>query len=307
MSSLFPLELKTDEAILATLAFFKPLGLPLTLEQIQDNLLFLEKSPEEIKRALTQCELITEKDGLYSIKGDEFFYLEFEKKQANLREFWKKTHRYAWLFSICPFVELVSVCNSMSFGDAQENSDIDLLVICKKNHLFTARFFLTFLTQLFGVRRHGNKIAKRFCLSFYLSEEAMNFESILLKPYDIYFAYWLKRLEPLRGNFQSYKQMLEENSSWTRLYFQEITVQNTHFKENSKWQNWIKNLLEKWFSKKDWEHRFKRWQMRSILKKQAALANPSGTVVNDFMLKFHDHDAREAVRAQWERDLSNLL
>jgi len=52
-----------------------------------------------------------------------------------------------------------------------KDSDIDFLIIAKRNRLYTARFFSTVLIHLTGWRRRGKKIAGRICLNCFLADD----------------------------------------------------------------------------------------------------------------------------------------
>jgi predicted nucleotidyltransferase len=50
---------------------------------------------------------------------------------------------------------MIALCNSRAMGKADKNSDIDLFVITKKENLWTARFIVTAITAILGVRRRN--------------------------------------------------------------------------------------------------------------------------------------------------------
>jgi len=77
---------------------------------------------------------------------------------------------------LVPFIKMVGLNGSVACGDATEKSDIDFLIIARAGRLYTARAFATFLIQLTGYRRHGDKIAGRICLNCYLSDEYLSIE-----------------------------------------------------------------------------------------------------------------------------------
>ena len=90
----------------------------------------------------------------------------------------------------------MALCNSRAMGEADENSDIDLFIITKKGNLWTARCIVTVLSSLMGIRRrntHGlqkwgpdyiKRTKDKFCLSFFITEEHLDFDDIRLQPED---------------------------------------------------------------------------------------------------------------------------
>lgn len=297
----------TKQAVLATLSYFDLFEVPLTREEISEFLFFLEPDEEKIDIYLRESPLIREKDGYYSIEGSDEFYERFFEGRTQARKLWKKVRRFHFLFSLCPFVKLVAVCNSLPLYAVDENSDIDLFVVTKKNRMFLTRLFLTLLTSLFGVRRHGKKVARRFCLSFYITEDALDLRSIALEPYDIYLAYWIKTLEPVAGDYETYQNFLRTNAPWMSDYFKGIAERKRYYRKPKPWQQKWKEKLESWLGKNEWEEKTKRSQMRRARMKYFLLKDRSGTILSDTMLKFHNEDERAEIRRQWVSRLNAIL
>ena len=307
MNDIFPKSLTVKQAVIATLAYFDLFSIPLTRAEISEHLFFATADERKIDIYLKESPLISFYDGYYSIKGDEKLYEEFKQKRKRTKEYWKKVNKYNFLFSFCPFIKLVAVCNSTPISNVDFKSDIDLLVITEKNKMFTARFFLTLFTSILGVRRHGNKTKKRFCLSFYISEDAMNFEDMAHKPYDIYLAYWLKTLEPVAGNYETYEELLLANENWLESYFRTITSKRRFFRRRSEEAEKWKERIEKLFASNAWENTFKKWQKNRAEEKYKLLSDQSGTIISDTILKFHDRDRRLDLRKDWAKKLNELL
>ncbi len=197
------------------------------------------------------------------------------------------------LLGLFPQILLVALCNSRAMGEADENSDIDLFIIAKKGNLWTVRFIVTALTSMLGVRRrntHGlqkwtseyiKRTKDRFCLSFFITEEAVNFENIRLQPNDPYLDRWIYTLIPLVNKNHTYEHFMEAN--WV-----EPTNTFTHSSWQLFWQKlgnifWFFTLLEN-LIKKLW--------LPKTLKTYEKLGKPWWVVISDTMLKFHDQDVR---------------
>jgi len=307
MSSIFPKSLNTKQAVLATLAYFDLFEVPLTRNEISEYLFFAEADEEKIDIYLRESPLIHFYDGYYGLQKYPIFFQNFFEKQKASKEYWKRVRRYQWLFSICPFIELIAVCNSLPIRDIREDSDIDLFVVAKSGHLFTARVFLTLFTSIFRIRRHGAKTRKRFCLSFYVTEKAFKLDEIARTPYDIYLAYWIKTLEPISGDYKVYESMLKENEKWLEPYFTRLSRHKRFFRSPQTWQKKWKARFEKFFLHPKWEKRFRKWQMKRSQEKYRQLADPTGTIINENMLKFHDKDVRDQIRHNWVKRINSLL
>ncbi len=291
-----------DQAILATLSYFDIFKIPLSKSEILENLLFLKSDEKTVEKELIE---IKNENDLYSLNLKK---ADYEEKFERSKEYWKKVERFRFLFSLCPFIKLACVCNSLCINDTDENSDIDLLIVTEKNRIFLARVFITILTSIFGVRRHGLKIKKRFCLSFFVSESNFDFSKIALKPYDIYLAFWIKTLEPIAGDYKIYEKLISENSRFLSQYFENpITVKKDHFEKRNTIQNCTKKTLEKLFSAEFINSKCREIQLNRARSKMETLSNQSGTIINDEMLKFHDNDMREKIRNKWEERLSLIV
>ena len=299
MNDVFPKSLTVKQALLSTFAFFDLFNAALTRKEISDYYFRAPRDESKIDIYLRESPLIDYRNGFFALKKDEAFWEDFEKREKLRKKFWKKVNRYRFLFNLCPFIKFVGVCNSLPMKSLKPSSDIDLFVVCKRGHLFTARIFLTLLTSLFGVRRTSRKSKKRFCLSFYVCETDLHFESLLLKPLDIYFAYWLKSMEPLCGEYYLYLQLLENNRGWMSEYFNELAPKHEHFKTARAFTLRMKNFLERRFLHPKWEYRFEKWQLERALKKAEKLTDKSGTVISKTMLKFHNVDRRSEIQNAW--------
>jgi len=300
--------MSTKQAVIATLAYFDIFGIPLTRDEISEHLFIMPPDERQIDIYLKESPLITVHDGFYSLQGDEKFFLNFYDKITRSKKYWKRVKKFQWLFSICPFVELVCVCNSLPINDTNYNSDIDLFIVTKKGKLFIARAFFTFLTHIFRVRRHGAKIEKRFCLSFYICESNLNLENLTLKPFDIYLAYWLKTMQPISGDFEIYEELININSNWIKKYFPHNLPKNKrYFRPRTEKQIKWKEKIEKFLNKEKYEKKMMAWQLSRAKQKSDNLTNKSGTIIQENILKFHNKDIREEVKNTWKKRITEFF
>lgn len=291
-------------SILKTIAFFDIFSFPLTAEEIKEYL-YNYKKPVHIK------EIKGTLDGMENVeKIHDYYVLKDRAKLADLRKsrkfiaekFWGRVRQYGQYITQVPFVEMVAVCNNLAYDNATELSDIDLFIVIKKGRMWLARLIITLILQFHGVRRHGNNITGRFCLSFFITPEKLNMEPLLLHPEDPYMAYWTKLLMPIYGE-KAYQQFMDENRSW--LYqkygfsFGELAKKHFSFRKNSKTKRFwefifsgrLGNLCE-WLLKKTFKKR--------TLAKSHQLGPEANVVVTDDMLKFHNYDRRKEYLDKWK-------
>lgn len=232
---------------------------------------------------------------------------------------WKRVSKFKWVFAFVPFLRMVAVCNSLSFGIVDEKSDIDLFVVAKKGRLFTVRFFLTLVLSLLGVRRHGKSVSGRFCLSFFVDESALGFSEIAIKK-DLYLAYWVKKIVPVYGSRDVFLRFKESNQ-WVNGILGDCGgwcggddgvdcvnggvvvdvgggggvdsrisgggadpgIEILQVREKHPGINFLEPVL-RW------------WQMRRASSKLRGLPDKKGTLIAKNILKFHDFDKRELYR-----------
>jgi len=182
--------------------------------------------------------------------------------------------------------------------DLKPGSDIDLFIVAKKGRLFTSRLWITLLTSLFGVRRHGAKTHKRFCLSFFVEEGHEDLSSIAIED-DIYLARWVKTLEPIAGDYDSYKSFINKNKAWSEPLIGHLDLQQSMFAKRRLWHKIIQFVLS--IPTLPFEKSLKAWQLKRSRLKAAHLNDKSGTIINDHQLKFHDKDKRKEIREEWRK------
>ena len=164
------------------------------------------------------------------------------------------------------------------------------------------RFFITFLFQILGVRRHNNFIRCRFCLSFFIDDSVLNLKPIALD-YDVYLIYWIKSLVPLidDGVMASF---VRENS-WVNPYLSDIEFKSRvplSLVTSSFILKLFRGLFDFIFNGRFGEYvdnKLKKLQLSRVNRKILFVEDPSGIIANDHILKFHNVDMRRSYRSLW--------
>lgn len=291
-------------SILKTIAFFDLFDFPLTAEEVMDYLYRYDALVhiKEIKGILDEMDEIEHIHTFYMLKGRAKLVDTRKARKFIAEKFWNRTRQYCQYIVKIPFVEMVAVCNNLAYDNSTEQSDIDLFIVIKPGRMWLSRLWITLVLQFFGVRRYGEKVAGRFCLSFFVTTEKLSMEPLLLRPEDPYMAYWVKWLRPIYGK-TTYKRFIEENRIWLKdgygLLFTDIETQQFPFDQKSRWKNFwewvlggkVGNAMEGWVKKT-----FKK----RTLKKVDQLESGASVVVSDDMLKFHNKDKRWEFYEKWK-------
>ena len=224
---------------------------------------------------------------------DEFWRQKYLKKA----KFWLPILRFF------PGILGVAVCNSLAFGGGGKNSDIDLFVIAKKNRLWTARVFSTLFFHFLKLRRHGKKIAGRFCFSFFIDETALDFSKIAITPRDPYLAFWISAILPIFG-----REIFQKFAAKNRDFVKKNTPIKIRFEKNLSKIPKISPRFRPFFEKKInffskiWGEKIsfgdavelflKTIFLPRTQKKAEKLPDKSGTILSENILKFHNSDRR---------------
>ena len=187
-----------------------------------------------------------------------------------------------------PFLRAMGLVGSQALGKHAPDSDIDALIIVEPGFMWLGRFFVTLYFQLAGVRRHGGKIADRFCLNHYLAGP-----KTLKQDRNVYTASEYAKARPLyqAGTLNEFK---EHNAGWIRLFFPNVRPLENTKKPQTRLQYALeqvfRNSLGRWL-----ERIAGNYQRRRIHRDQFV-------VVEDDELSFHpDNRKAQLFAAFFER------
>lgn len=307
-----------SEAVLKTVVYFDIFDYPLTSVEIW-RFLYQESAPlSEVIAALENDEqlktVLETKNGFYFLKGREgIAQMRIERQQQAMKK-WQIAQKAVRLLRFAPFVQFIAICNDLAYQNAPAKSDIDFFICLRKGRIWTGRFLITALLYLARLWRHGRKITNRICLSFFITDEALNLASLLKQPEDPYFAFWLATFWPIfdRGLLQKFFQA----NSWLQSYFPNLQTILAHPQwsiQDSTGSYWWRKMGERILGSKigDYLEKFLRWlQIKKMCKtKECApeqLTRGTDVIISDKILKFHEQDTREAVRKKWEELLQKI-
>ncbi len=216
-----------------------------------------------------------------------------KKPQEHEEKLWRKVYKHASFLRFIPGILLVWVWNSLSMNNCHKGSDIDLFIIARKNRLWTVRVFTTLYFSLLWLRKTWNNHAGKFCLSFFITEDALSFKNIAIKN-DIYLYFWILYMKPIINKDNTYNRFIKENKKWCNFsQYQDIFesnlsyIQYTGVPYKERFFHLYQDIPEGIF-----KSLFLSWTKKSFQK----LWKPFWVIISDDMLKFHNKDRREEIR-----------
>lgn len=219
-----------DASVLATLAYHDLLSLPLTSVQIWRYLLTpkgqhafgKQTAPalhdiEQSLRRLAEQETVQTEHGFFVCAGRRELIADWPGKHARSQKKWRRLRRIVVWFQLVPFLRGVAGTGSLAFDNAKPTSDLDVLIIAAPNRIWTVRFFLTVLLDLFRLRRRPQGVTRdRVCLNHYLAADTLSF------PYQsLYTALEYARMVPLLGE-ETCWAFRAANRSWMERYLFQV-------------------------------------------------------------------------------------
>lgn len=296
-------------AIIKAIVFFDLFGRPLAAEELR-RYCGVKCGLDELRKTVSNGAAgAGTLNGFYFLKGREEIVNQRSVQNELARKKYNLALRAAKILRFAGGIKMIAVCNNFSYRD---DSDVDLFIILERGRMWLARFLITAVLHIFKLRRHGDYIAGRICLSFYISEEKMNIAEIALQPSDPYLYYWLAILRPIYG-YDCYDKFFNANG-WLKEFLPNAAP---HKKEecelikNSRMSLLTKKINEAWFNGRcgDFlEKIIRKIQLKKMSNNinSAAAENDTRVVISDTMLKFHEKDRRAEYREKWGERLKEL-
>jgi len=299
-----------QDSIIKTIKYFNLFDFPLTAEEIMQYLYNFNK-PLHIKEVkgnlgeLVNDGVLEEIKDFYVLSGRTILIEKRKSRQFIAEKLWNRVQLYSQYLRVVPFVRMVAVCNNLSYNNPSEESDIDLFIVIKSGRMWSSRLFISLLLQFFGVRRHGNLVRGRFCLSFFVTEKHLSMEPLQIKPEDPYLAYWTTLLTPVYGK-DMYSDFMGANKNWLKkdygLSFPEDRYEKHGSLANeSKFKLFLEWILSGFIGDSFESLLKKTFKKRTLNKMKLANADAS-IIVKDDILKFHNHDRRHTYYHKWKND-----
>lgn len=307
-------------SIVRTLTFFDIFDHPLTDRELFEYLYYpMERRKLDFQEFFLQTRNVVSDsrigytEGLWHLKGRESILATHTERSVSTSLKLNVLTRTMRLAPYLPFVRAIFVCNTFAFNAADHDSDIDVLIVVKSGHMWTARIMTTIIFSLFGLRRTHTKIKNRICLSFYLADRSLNIFKFKISN-DVYLSYWLWTLIPVYDPDSLRESMIRANRELvapfeSRIRSVESTLSIPCDKRASK--SFFARVIENIFAHERgvWlENIVRSPQRKKIMRNTKSLVHAKDTrvVVNDSVLKFHENDRRVLYRDLWQKKLAEF-
>jgi predicted nucleotidyltransferase len=309
-------------SILATLNYYDILDYPLTLLEVRKFLINpgriikiirgvgdvgLDKVSSKLNE-LVKSGVVSEKNGFYFLGNKSYLYdLRIEREKISSQK-WKKFLKLSLWLEATPYLRGVFASGSMALGNTTEDSDFDVLIIIKRNRLYTCRAFLWCITSLLRARRKRyDKIApNKFCFNHYIGDDNLYLahESLFnaqtyihLKPVYIehelaekFYAsnIWINNfVYNFQPQYHFVRRSIESN------FFLKSIARIGEYTLNSLFGDWLENVL-------------KKYQQKRINQNPATHESGGRVIFNDKELEFHPHSFEKVFLEKYKAGLKKL-
>ena len=250
-------------AVWRTLAYVDVFDYPLTAVEIHRYLDKITATLSEVEAALADDRSlsthIAQTEAYYYLSGREKVVDIRRRREAIAQKIWPSAMRYGWLIAAMPFTRMVTLTGSLAMNNADENADIDYLIVAENGYVWLCRAFAIVVVRLAALRGH------HLCPNYILAERAITFSD-----QNLYAAHEIVQMIPLSG--KSMYQKMRQANQWTAAYLPNA-VDAPRDLTNDK-RNWLKPRTLMEFPLRSrigvW---LEKWEMRRKIRKFQSYEN----------------------------------
>ncbi len=295
-----------DQAILRTIIYFDIFDYPLTAQEIHSWL--LTDNSVEFNKILSvlqnpsRLEIVETAEGFYFLRGKNKNVETRKSRHWLAEQKFRIALKNIRLLRHLPFIKAIFVANRLAYENTTENSDIDLVIITKKNRIWSARFFSALLMKLLNRRPTATNHKNKICLSFFLAEDQLSLKDFY-KTGDIHFQYWLKQWQPVFDpeNYLEKFWLVNSNIKKLTANFQPNKISD----RRSVGKSWVQPILT-FFKSLIPEAWYKQLQLK-IMPAELKNNRAPNVVLSDQMLKLHVLDRCEEYNQLFEKRCKELM
>lgn len=328
-----------EKAIVEAIAFFDLFDYPLTAFEIWQYCR-AEVGLSEVIYALDNksdsvlLRTVESLEGFYFLKARDNIIKKRKDRYNYTDKKFKRAVMVAKIFKFIPWTKMIAVGNIIGAHNLKKESDIDLFIITERRRIWITRFFCVLITKFLGLRPKPGNERDKICLSFFVSEDAMDLSGLMLgskkspdyysagqsdrlsavgdpprnhnNKIDIYFIYWLAGLALVYNKDGTYKKFMDANN-WINICLPNLQyrIQNYSRDAGKSFSKFYHDVVEMLLG--GLEKVFKKIQLRLMPDKLKSIINKdTRVVVNDHVLKLHVNDRREKYREKYIKKISGF-
>jgi len=117
---------------------------------------------------------------------------------------------------LIPFIKMVAVTGNLAMRNANQEDDIDFLIITQRKRLWLSRFLAVVLLELLGKRRRPEEkeVKDKICLNMFLDEDHLEMSE---KQQNLFSAHEILQLKSLYEKDKFYDKFLDQNR-WVKKF-----------------------------------------------------------------------------------------
>lgn len=174
---------------------------------------------------------IVERNGFFLKEGKETsVYQRILRDRVSVRKL-EIAKRAARLLSPFFGIKMVGITGSLAMKNAAEGSDIDLIIVTKKNFLWATRLTIygVILITGFGFRRWGKgELRDKLCLNIWLDESDLSWSR---SERNIYSAHEIAQILPLVDKDNTYQEFLSKNKWVLKFWPNAVKIEKSKIKK----------------------------------------------------------------------------
>jgi len=203
-----------QKRILKTLVYAGIFDYPLTFNQLKKFLITSQK--KDFKIGDIKLKEIAKKGNYFFLRGKEKIIKERKRKEKYADRKLKIAQQVVRVLRLIPFIKMVAVTGNLAMRNANQEDDIDFLIITQRKRLWLSRFLAVVLLELLGKRRRPEEkeVKDKICLNMFLDEDHLEMSE---KQQNLFSAHEILQLKSLYEKDKFYDKFLDQNR-WVKKF-----------------------------------------------------------------------------------------